>query len=49
MTDGPTAEVVGVDDVAAHLPFLEHNVIDADGWRMRIAARQRAFADRMLG
>ncbi len=49
VTDGPTAVVVGVDDVAAHLPFHDHNVIDADGWRDRIAARQRAFADRMLG
>lgn len=49
VTDGPTAVVVDVDDVAHHLPFHEHNVIDADGWRMRIAARQRAFADRMLG
>lgn len=49
VTKGPTAEVVDVDDVAAHLPFHGHNVIDAEGWRMRIAARQRAFADRMLG
>lgn len=47
--DGPTAQVVGVDDVPAHLPYLEHNRIDDAGWRDRIAARQRAFAERMLG
>ena len=46
---GPTAQVVAFDEVAGHLPHLEHNRIDADGWAERIAARQRGFAERMLG
>ncbi|QUD83607.1 hypothetical protein J8M97_02695 [Gordonia polyisoprenivorans] len=45
---GPTAQVIDVGDVAAHLPYLEHNRIDADGWTQRIAQRQRGFAERML-
>jgi hypothetical protein len=46
---GPTAQVVALDEVAGHLPHLEHNRIDADGWAERITARQRGFAERMLG
>lgn len=46
---GPTAVVVDDADVAAHLPYYDDNKIDADGWAARIAARQRAFARRMLG
>ncbi|MCH5645227.1 hypothetical protein [Gordonia sp. ABSL49_1] len=46
---GPSAQVVDFDDVAAHLPYLDSNRIDDSGWRDRIAARQRAFAERMLG
>ena len=42
-------EQVAFDAVADHLPHLEHNRIDADGWAERIAARQRGFAERMLG
>ncbi len=45
---GPTAQVIDVGDVAAHLPYLEHNRVDADGWAQRIAQRQRGFAERML-
>ncbi|MFT4127094.1 MAG: hypothetical protein QM662_12810 [Gordonia sp. (in: high G+C Gram-positive bacteria)] len=45
---GPTAQVIDVADVAEHLPFWEHNRIDAAAWRARIAGRQRHFADRML-
>ncbi len=47
--DGPTAVVVPFGDVAQYLPHLDHNRIDDAGWRMRIATRQRAFAQRMLG
>lgn len=47
--DGPTVALVPVAEVAQHLPHIEHNRIDAAGWRDRIAARQRAFAERMLG
>ena len=45
---GPTAEVVDLDEVAARLPFYDENRIDEQGWAARIAARQRAFARRML-
>ncbi|APE35284.1 hypothetical protein BOX37_16520 [Nocardia mangyaensis] len=47
--DGPTVAVAGIDQVAQHLPHFENNRIAAAGWRDRIAARQRAFAERMLG
>lgn len=47
--DGPTYELVPFDKVAEQLPHYEHNRIDEVGWRERIAARQRAFAERMLG
>ncbi|NUS45112.1 MAG: hypothetical protein HOQ24_15665, partial [Mycobacteriaceae bacterium] len=47
--DGPRAEVVSFDQVAASLPFYADNRIDEAGWRERIASRQRAFAERMLG
>ncbi|GGK35080.1 hypothetical protein [Nocardia camponoti] len=49
VTEGPTITVVPFDEVSQHLPEYETNKIDAAGWRDRIAARQRAFADRMLG
>jgi len=47
--DGPTVELVGVDDVAARLPFYESNRITADEWRARIALRQKLIGDRMVG
>ncbi|GAB18913.1 hypothetical protein GOEFS_069_00390 [Gordonia effusa NBRC 100432] len=46
---GPTAQVIDIGDVEAHLPYYGENKIDAAGWRNRIAVRQRAFAQRMLG
>ncbi len=46
---GPVAEVVDDADVRSRLPFADVNAIDADGWAARIADRQRAFAQRMLG
>ncbi|MEO9326760.1 hypothetical protein [Gordonia aurantiaca] len=46
---GPTAVVVPIDEVGDHLPYFAQNKIDEAGWRDRIAARQRAFAERMLG
>lgn len=48
-TDGPTVAVVACDDVAASLPFHHTNVITAEQFRDRIAARRAAVADRMLG
>ncbi|GAA4475147.1 DUF1214 domain-containing protein [Rhodococcus olei] len=47
--DGPTVEVVGIDEVAAALPFHEHNKITPEDWTARIAERQAAVANRMLG
>lgn len=47
--DGPTVEIVSLADVAAALPFHAENVISAEDWNTRIALRQQAFADRMLG
>lgn len=47
--DSPTAEVVPFDDVPAALPFLDHNRVTPEQWSGRIAARQTAIADRMLG
>ncbi|MFD6270735.1 hypothetical protein [Nocardia asteroides] len=47
--DGPTVSLVPIAEVAQHLPHFADNRIDADGRRDRIAARQRAFAERMLG
>ena len=46
--DGPRAQMIDIGDVAQHLPYLSHNTVDAAGWAERIAARQRAFAERML-
>ncbi|WP_067830208.1 hypothetical protein [Nocardia inohanensis] len=47
--DGPAIELVPFDKVAERLPFHETNKIDETAWRARIADRQRAFAERMLG
>ncbi|MGM7645491.1 hypothetical protein ACSVDM_11390 [Nocardia sp. JW2] len=47
--DGPRVELVDLAEVAAHLPYYDDNRIDAAAWRDRITARQRAFAERMLG
>jgi hypothetical protein len=47
--DGPTVELVDFDAVPAALPYYEHNKISYDGWRARIAQRQKQVANRMLG
>ncbi|MGW6378309.1 hypothetical protein ACWFRB_19830 [Rhodococcus sp. NPDC055112] len=47
--DGPTVEVVNLDEVASKLPFHEQNKITPEDWTARIAARQAAVANRMLG
>lgn len=46
---GPSAQVIDIGDLAAHLPYAESNRVDAAGWAARIAARQRGFAERMMG
>ncbi|SEM02156.1 DUF1214 domain-containing protein [Rhodococcus maanshanensis] len=47
--DGPTVEIVKLGDVAAKLPYYELNTITAEEFAARIAARQRAVTNRMLG
>ncbi|WP_280417732.1 hypothetical protein [Nocardia carnea] len=46
--DGPTVEIVDIGEVAAKLPFYEQNAITRSDFAARIAARQRAVADRMV-
>jgi hypothetical protein len=45
--DGPTVAIVPVDELPAALPFYQR--IDSSTYHARIAARQAAVADRMLG
>ena len=47
--DGPTCEIVALDEVAGKLPYFEHNKISADEWRARIALRQKLINERMVG
>jgi hypothetical protein len=47
--DGPTVELVGVDQVAAALPYHESNKISEEDWRARIALRQKQIGERMVG
>ncbi|WP_167097374.1 hypothetical protein [Mycobacterium sp. DL592] len=47
--DGPTLELVDLDDVAGKLPYYEHNKISDEGWRERIALRQKLIGNRMVG
>lgn len=47
--DGPVVEEVAVDELPNVLPYYEQARVTPDQWRERIAARQRAVADRMLG
>ena len=45
--DGPVVEVVPFAEVGKHLPYPQS--VTPEQWRARIAARQAAVADRMLG
>ncbi len=47
--DGPTVEVVPVGELAQRLPFYDEARITPEDWQARIAARQVAVAERMLG
>ena len=47
--DGPTVELVDVDELPSVLPHYADAVVTPDQWRERIAARQRAVGNRMLG
>jgi hypothetical protein len=47
--DGPRVEVVPFDEVPGRLPHYEQARVSPEQWRERIAARQAAAAERMLG
>jgi hypothetical protein len=47
--DGPTVEKVPFDSLSEALTYYAHARVTPDEWRARIAARQRAVANRMLG
>ena len=46
---GPRAEVVDLEQVPRVLPHFSDNTVTDDQWKSRIAARQVAVANRMLG
>jgi hypothetical protein len=47
--DGPRVEVVPFTRIAERLPYFDQARVSPPGWRDRIAARQAAVAERMLG
>lgn len=47
--DGPSVEVLPFDELPQRLPFYDENRVTPEQWAERIAARQTAVADRMLG
>src|SRR5271167_3498415 len=47
--DGPQVAVIPFAEIAAQLPYYEQARVSPPQWRARIAARQAAVADRMLG
>ncbi|MDT4917730.1 MAG: hypothetical protein QOH89_2430 [Pseudonocardiales bacterium] len=47
--DGPAVEKVPFAELAQRLPHYEQAQVTPDQWRARIAARQTAVANRMLG
>jgi hypothetical protein len=47
-TDGPSVEIVGFDDVAAHLPYYDTNRVSPEQYATRIADRQVGIARRMI-
>jgi len=47
--DGPTVSVVPYAEIGARLPYYRSARVSPQAWRARIAARQAAVAERMLG
>jgi hypothetical protein len=47
--DGPTVEKVPFTSLPSALPYYEQAQVTPEEWRARIAARQQAVANRMLG
>ncbi|HLY34852.1 MAG TPA: hypothetical protein VKQ07_09995 [Jatrophihabitantaceae bacterium] len=49
VADGPTVELVDIAELPARLGYYEQARVTPEQWRERIAARQAAVANRMLG
>ena len=49
LQDGPQVQVVPFAEIAARLPYYRQARVSPEEWRARIAARQAAVAERMLG
>lgn len=47
--DGPQVRVIPFAKIAAELPYYQDSQVSPEEWRARIAARQAAVAERMLG
>ena len=47
--DGPRMEIVGIEEIPGKLPYYRSNTITSESYAARIAGRQAAVADRMLG
>ena len=47
--DGPEVSVVPYAEIGTHLPYYGDARVSPQEWRARIAARQAAVAERMLG
>ena len=47
--DGPLVQVVRLADLGEFLPFYDNARVTPEEWRARIAARQAATANRMIG
>jgi hypothetical protein len=47
--DGAKVDVVPYTEIRERLPYYDSARVSPDEWRARIAARQAAVAERMLG
>jgi hypothetical protein len=47
--DGPTVDLIDINDVARYLPYYDDNRISTQDWQARIALRQKQIQDRMVG
>lgn len=47
-TDGPSCQLIELEDLAAHLPFYEQNQVSPAHYATRIASRQIGIAQRMI-
>ncbi len=49
LQDGPQVQVIPFAEIAARLPYYHGARVSPEEWRARIAVRQAAVAERMLG